>query len=86
MRFPSEKPHLLLLFVGVLLLFEVVFGYAAEGANPIGGDVLEGGAGGYAAFRVASGGVIDVAANFAYILFHRFLFYRVNCLIMNFEL
>ena len=56
-----------------LLLFhwaEVFLAYAAEGAYPVGGQVFEGGAGGYAIVGVALGGIILVVADVANVLFH----------------
>ena len=49
---------------------ELVFAYAAEGANPVSGEVFEGGAGGDAVVGVACCGVVLIAADFANVLFH----------------
>ena len=56
----------------LFVLFEVFFADAACGAGPVNGDVFERGAGGYAGFRVTFCGVVDVAADYAYILIHNF--------------
>ena len=53
----------------ILRFGESVLAQAADGANPIGRDVFEGGSRGDAAIRIAYGGVIDVPANVAYV-FH----------------
>ena len=53
---------------------EIVLAYAAEGAYPVGGDVLESSAGGNAAVGVAFGRVVDVTADVANVLFHCFEF------------
>ena len=44
--------------------------YRAEGAHPVGGQVLEFGAGSDAVLRVALRGVIFIPADVANILFH----------------
>lgn len=49
---------------------EIVLAHAAEGADPVGRDVLESGAGGDIAVGVAFGGVIDITADVANVLFH----------------
>ena len=54
----------------LLLLGELVLAYAAQGADPILGEVFELGAGGNAVIGVAHLGVIAVAANVAHIHFH----------------
>ena len=59
-----------LMWNGRLFLFEIIFANATEGAYPVGWDVFECGARGNAAIGVAVGGVIDVATNFANVLFH----------------
>ena len=46
------------------------FVYRAEGAYPICGEVFELGAGGNTIVGVANCGVIDVAADVTYVLFH----------------
>ena len=56
----------------LLVLLEVLLADAACGAGPVIGDVFERGAGGYAGFRVTFCGVVDVAADYAYILIHNF--------------
>ena len=50
----------------------------AEGAHPVGGQVLELGAGGDAVVRIALRGVILIPADVANILFHIVLDFRVN--------
>ena len=50
----------------------------AEGAHPVGGQVLELGAGSDAVLRVALRGVIFIPADVANILFHIVLDFRVN--------
>ena len=52
--------------------------YRAEGAHPVGGQVLELGAGSDAVLRVALRGVILIPADVANILFHIVLDFRVN--------
>ena len=54
----------------VLLLFEVRFIDRAERAHPVGGQILELGAGGDAVVGVALCGVILIPADVANILFH----------------
>ena len=60
----------LLCFTCGLLLGELVLAYAAQGADPILGEVFELGAGGNAVIGVAHLGVIALAANVAHIHFH----------------
>ena len=56
---------------GVLrLLYEILFPYAADGAYPIVGDILEGGAGGDSSVGVAYRGVINPVAYLTSVLFH----------------
>ena len=52
--------------------------YRAEGAHPVGGQVLELGARGDAVLGVALRGVIFIPADVANILFHIVLDFRVN--------
>ena len=52
--------------------------YRAEGAHPVGGQVLELGAGSDAVVGVALRGVILIPADVANILFHIVLDFRVN--------
>ncbi len=52
--------------------------HRAEGADPIGGQFLEFGAGGNAVVGVALRGVILIPADVANILFHIVLDFRVN--------
>ena len=52
--------------------------YRAEGAHPVGGQVLELGAGSDAVLRVALHGVILIPADVAYILFHIIVVLKVN--------
>lgn len=55
----------------IFLLFgEIVFPYAAQGANPVCGKVFKGGSGGDSVVGVAGLRVVLVPANIAYILFH----------------
>ena len=56
----------------LFVLFEVLLADAACGAGPVIGDVFERGAGGYAGFRITFCGIVDVAADYAYILIHNF--------------
>lgn len=49
---------------------EVVLADAAEGADPVFGEFFEGGSGGDAVVGVAGGGVVLIAADVAYVLFH----------------
>ena len=57
---PGSRPK-----ESVLVEREVGLARAADGAEPVGGDVVEGGAGGDAAVRVALGGVVDEPARLA---------------------
>lgn len=52
-----------------LLFLEHVLAQAADGADPIGGDIFPGSAGGDAVIGIANGGVINIAAG-ADILIH----------------
>ena len=52
--------------------------YRAEGAHPVGGQVLELGARGDAVLRVALRGVIFIPADVANILFHIIVVLKVN--------
>ena len=52
--------------------------YRAEGAHPVGGQVLELGAGSDAVLRVALRGVILIPADVANILFHIVLVFRID--------
>ena len=49
---------------------EVVLTDAAEGADPVFGEFFKGGSGGDAVVGVAGGGVVLIAADVAYVLFH----------------
>lgn len=49
---------------------EVVLADAAEGADPVFREFFEGGSGGDAVVGVAGGGVVLIAADVAYVLFH----------------
>ena len=49
---------------------EVVLADAAEGADPVFREIFEGGSGGDAVVGVAGGGVVLIAADVAYVLFH----------------
>ena len=61
---------------GVLrLLYEILFPYAADGAYPIVGDILEGGAGGDSSVGVAYRGVINPVAYFTSVFFHLFIIF-----------
>ena len=51
-------------------LFKLVFAYAAEGANPIVGNVFKGSSGFNTTFGVANGRVVHPLAHNAIILFH----------------
>ena len=51
-------------------LFKLVFAYAAEGANPIVGNVFKGSSGFNATFGVANGRVVHPLAHNAIIFFH----------------
>lgn len=55
-----------------VLLDEVIFADAAEGANPIRRDVFPGSAGSDSAVRITDFGIIDVTASCAFILVHGF--------------
>ena len=50
---------------------EIVFAYAAEGANPVVGDIFKRGTRLDAAFGVSNGGVILPAAYFTNIFIHK---------------
>lgn len=49
----------------------------AEGTHPVGGQVFELGAGGYAVLRVALRGIVFIPADIANILFHNFVVLKV---------
>jgi hypothetical protein len=51
----------------------LIFGGAADGANPILGDVGKGGAGSYAIIGIALFGVVNIAADQTDITIHVFL-------------
>ena len=55
--------------------FEILFADAAHGAAPAVGEFLKRGAGGYAVVGIALCGIVNVTANFAYILFHSVVFW-----------
>jgi hypothetical protein len=55
-----------------LFFFEIVFGCAADGAYPVGGDIFKFGSGVYAVVGIAFGGVVDIAANSTNIFIHGF--------------
>lgn len=71
-------PSYYLLLSLILGRLEVVLAYTTEWAYPIIGDVFEGCTGLNAAVGVACCGVINVTADAAYILFHKFGYLRVN--------
>ena len=62
------------LFVGeglhLFLSREILLANATDGAHPVVGQVLEGGAGGYTVVGVAQFRIIDITAGVANILFH----------------
>ena len=60
------------IFVIILFLYEYVLAEAANGANPIVGNVLKGGAGSDTAVGIANLGIVNIAAG-AYVLFHSML-------------
>ena len=54
----------------ILLLGELIFPRAAQGAHPVGGNLLPGSAGGHAVVGVTLGGIVDIAAEIADVLIH----------------
>jgi hypothetical protein len=74
----SDRRRSLFSFLFLLLgRFKVVFANAAEGADPVVRDLLEGGAGGDAAVRIAYRGIINVTTYKASKLLHNVLFLMV---------
>ena len=67
-------PQFPLVFSG----FEIIFAHAAKGAHPVIGNVFKCCTWGNATVGVSCCGVIDVTADAAYILFHKFGYLRVN--------
>ena len=53
-----------------LLLGELILAYAAQGAHPISGNLLPGGAGGNAVVGITLSGIVDIAAQITNILIH----------------
>ena len=53
-----------------LLLGELVLAGAAQGAHPVGGNLLPGSAGCYAVVGVTLSGIVDIAAEIADVLIH----------------
>jgi hypothetical protein len=56
----------------------LVLARSANGTGPILGQVLKGGVGGDIPIRVSLGGIINIAANLALILFHNILLDAVD--------
>ena len=63
--FIGSKPSGLLLYG-----LEILFAYAAQGANPLVGNLLERGVGCDARIGISDGGVIDPTTYCASVLFH----------------
>ena len=57
---------------------EIVFSYATVRADPFGRNVLEGGSGCDAAVRIPYFGIIDIAADVAYVFLHMESYYVVQ--------
>jgi hypothetical protein len=49
---------------------ELILAYAADGANPVFGQIFEFGARSDVVFRIAGSFIIDITANFANVFFH----------------
>ena len=58
--------------------FEISFGSAADGADPVFGDVFESGSGSDTGIRIANSRVVFISTEVADILFHEGLLFRLN--------